>query len=109
MTKKRFPLKTSLALACASTLLFVAASAHSYATTMSSNYEEGTLLETGDTVSDVLSYVHFDPDQLQQTIQQAAEEAVKAGHMSTEQCDALIKAYQEGLRGYTYFESPSKD
>ena len=64
--------------------------------------------ETGDTVSDVLSYVHFDADQLQQTIQHAADEAVSAGHMSTDQSDALIRAYQEGLRGYTYFESPSE-
>ena len=47
----RSTLKSGLAWALASAVLFVAAIAHSYATTMSSNYEEGTLLETGDTVT----------------------------------------------------------
>lgn len=64
--------------------------------------------ETGDTVSDVLSYVHFSAEQLQQTIHQAANEALKTGRMSADQHDLLVKTYDEGLQGYTYFESPSK-
>ena len=55
MTKKRFPLKTSLALALASLVFLSASLAHSFATTISSNYVSGTLLETGDTVS----YTHL--------------------------------------------------
>ena len=47
----RSTLKTGLAWAFASAVLLVAASAHSFATTLSSNYEEGTLLVTGDTVT----------------------------------------------------------
>ena len=56
MTKKRFPLKTSLALALASLVFLSASLAHSFATTISSNYvSKSAGLQAGDTVTVTMS------------------------------------------------------
>ena len=59
----------------------------------------------GDTVSEVLSYVEYDPKRLLEKFKARAERAVK-DHVSTlEELKELVSTYRESLRGYTYYES----
>ncbi len=58
----------------------------------------------GDTVDRVLSYVEYDTEHIAQRIRKTAEHAVKAGHISANQKDLVLKAYDDGMQGYTYFE-----
>ena len=58
----------------------------------------------GDRVSEVLSYVEYDRSELLRRVRQAAERAVRAGRLSLEQSAAFMRAYEEGLSGYTYLE-----
>ncbi|MHC4452130.1 MAG: biosynthetic arginine decarboxylase, partial [Planctomycetota bacterium] len=57
---------------------------------------------TGDTVSEVLSYVEFDRRDLVAKVRQACEAAVRAGKMTTRETRTLLRRYEEGLNGYTY-------
>ncbi len=59
----------------------------------------------GDTVSDVLSYVEFDPKDLTVHFRSLAEQAVRDGRITAEQRKVVMNAYREGMRGYTYFEA----
>lgn len=59
----------------------------------------------GDTVSEVLSYVEYEPKRLLEKFKARAERAVK-DHVSTlEELKELVSTYRESLRGYTYYES----
>lgn len=58
----------------------------------------------GDTVSDVLSYVEYEPKELLAQFRRNAELAVQNGTISPNQRRAIVEAYAAGLRGYTYFE-----
>jgi arginine decarboxylase len=69
--------------------------------------EEGYRLEQvveGDRVSDVLSYVEYDLPELVRRVRQAAERAVRGGRFTFEQSASFMRAYEEGLSGYTYLE-----
>jgi arginine decarboxylase len=68
--------------------------------------EEYTIdhIETGDTVSEVLNYVHFDPSTLVAGVAQAATKVVNQGEMTPADKEVLLNGYREGLKGYTYFE-----
>ncbi|MDE5832206.1 MAG: biosynthetic arginine decarboxylase [Desulfovibrio sp.] len=58
----------------------------------------------GDSVADVLSYVEYDPRRIMEDLRVAAERAVRDGRISpSERFDAL-RTFEDGLRGYTYFE-----
>jgi arginine decarboxylase len=59
---------------------------------------------TGDTVSDVLKYVSYDRDDLVARVRRAAEKALRAGKITFEESRQLLRAYEEGLSGYTYLE-----
>ncbi|AEV30675.1 arginine decarboxylase, biosynthetic [Sphaerochaeta pleomorpha str. Grapes] len=63
----------------------------------------------GDTVADVLSYVEYDPKQLEAKIRTKAERAVQDGLITTQQRRKIISAYTAGLRGYTYYETDQED
>ncbi|MFA6784436.1 MAG: biosynthetic arginine decarboxylase [Sphaerochaeta sp.] len=63
----------------------------------------------GDTVSDVLSYVEYDPKQLESMIRTKAEKAVQEGRITAQQRRKIISAYTAGLRGYTYYETDQED
>ncbi len=71
-------------------------------------YEDGTydfVREIdGDSVSDVLSYVEYDPKTLLGNFRSIAEQAVKDGYISPAERREIIKKYEDGLSGYTYFE-----
>ena len=58
----------------------------------------------GDTASDVLSYVEFEPKKMIMNFQSAAEKAVKKGLLTPAERRRVVEAYEHGMSGYTYFE-----
>lgn len=58
----------------------------------------------GDSVSDVLSYVEFDPKAMLVSFREKAEEAVRAGLITASERKEIMRAYDNGMRGYTYYE-----
>lgn len=59
----------------------------------------------GDTVGEVLDYVEYDPKDLARRFRILAEDAVVKKRITAKERFAIMEAYEEGLRGYTYFES----
>jgi len=58
----------------------------------------------GDTVADVLSYVEYDPRQMLTSFRETAEEAIREKRITVKERTEIVKAYSQGLSGYTYFE-----
>ena len=58
----------------------------------------------GDTVGDVLSYVEYRPERLMEQFRSLAEDAVKGKRITPAERREILAAYDNGLRGYTYFE-----
>jgi len=58
----------------------------------------------GDSVSDVLTYVEFDPKDMLVNFRETAEEAIREGLISVSDRRDIMRAYDNGLRGYTYYE-----
>ena len=58
----------------------------------------------GDSVADVLSYVEFDPKDMLVRFRQTAEDAIRDGLISVADRREIMRAYDNGLRGYTYYE-----
>jgi arginine decarboxylase len=58
----------------------------------------------GDSVSEVLSYLEYDPRELSQAIRRDCERAVRADRLSVAESRAILEAYDEGLKGSTYLE-----
>lgn len=58
----------------------------------------------GDSVSDVLSYVEFDTKFMLELFRKKAEKAVIDGLISASERKEIMQAYDNGLRGYTYYE-----
>lgn len=58
----------------------------------------------GDSVSDILAYVEYDPHRVLVGIRKSAERAVRENRISPAQRYKLMQAFEDGLRGYTYFE-----
>lgn len=59
----------------------------------------------GDTVAEVLSYVEYDTKEMARRFRALAEAAVVKKRISPKERFAITEAYENGLRGYTYFES----
>ena len=59
----------------------------------------------GDTVADVLSYVEYDTKEMVRRFRMLAEDAVVKKRISPKERHHIMEAYEEGMRGYTYFES----
>lgn len=59
----------------------------------------------GDTVEDVLSYVEYDTKDMRVRYRKAAEIAVKEGRITAAERREILQSYENGLRGYTYYES----
>ncbi|MEA2108137.1 MAG: biosynthetic arginine decarboxylase [Pseudomonadota bacterium] len=59
----------------------------------------------GDSVADVLSIVEYDTKAIVVNFREAAERAVRKGLITPQERQQIMKAYQAGLRGYTYIES----
>ncbi len=58
----------------------------------------------GDSVSDVLSYVEYQPNNLLARFRETAERAVRSGKITPQERRHLVNAFETGLRGYTYYE-----
>ncbi|MBL9116515.1 MAG: biosynthetic arginine decarboxylase [Verrucomicrobiaceae bacterium] len=61
--------------------------------------------QEGDTVSEVLSYVEYDPKVLVTKFRELAESAVTQKRITATERKEIMAAFEEGLRGYTYFET----
>jgi arginine decarboxylase len=58
----------------------------------------------GDSVADVLSYVEYDPKNMMKRIRKLAEEAVCGDTITARDRRDIMEAFENGMRGYTYFE-----
>ncbi len=58
----------------------------------------------GDSVNDVLSYVEYDPKLLLQEFRNRVDQALKDEMINLKMRRKIVEAYENGLRGYTYFE-----
>ena len=59
----------------------------------------------GDSVSEVLRYVGYDPASMVEAVRHQAERAVQTGKLTNQQVKTLMQHYEESLRGYTYLTS----
>lgn len=58
----------------------------------------------GDTISDVLSYVEYDPKDILLNYRNTAERAVRDGRVSARERQQIVKTFTASLQGYTYYE-----
>ncbi len=58
----------------------------------------------GDTVTEVLNYVSYNRDDLVAKLRKLAEAALRAGRITLDESRHLLRAYENGLSGYTYLE-----
>jgi arginine decarboxylase len=58
----------------------------------------------GDTVADVLSYVEYEPKNMTKQFRAIAEQAVQENLITPRERKEIMGMYEEGLRGYPYFE-----
>jgi len=61
-------------------------------------------VEPGDTVAEVLKYVCYKKDDLVARVRRATEAALRSGKITLEESRRMLRAYEEGLAGYTYLE-----
>ncbi|HEY0839507.1 MAG TPA: biosynthetic arginine decarboxylase, partial [Vulgatibacter sp.] len=61
-------------------------------------------VEPGDTVTEVLKYVSYNKEDLVAKLRRSAEQALRAGKLTLDESRYLLRAYEEGLSGYTYLE-----
>ena len=64
---------------------------------------------SGDSISDVLRYVEYEPDRLYEQFRELAESAVRDNRISLKQRQRMLSLYSESLRGLTYFEKHLND
>jgi arginine decarboxylase len=58
----------------------------------------------GDTVTEVLNYVSFNKDDMVAKVRKSTEVALRNGRITLDESRQLLRAYEEGLSGYTYLE-----
>ena len=58
----------------------------------------------GDTVREVLSYVHFDVEDLRRSFRRSVEAAIEAEGIDVSEATRLRRFFEHGLEGYTYLE-----
>lgn len=61
-------------------------------------------LVRGDRCSDVLDYVHYDPERLYPRLERDCERAVREGELTVAERRSLLEFYESALGGYTYLE-----
>ncbi len=59
----------------------------------------------GDSVSQVLRYVGYNPESMVEAVRHQTERAVAGGKLTNQQVKTLMQHYEESLRGYTYLTS----
>jgi arginine decarboxylase len=77
---------------------------------MSLDVDHGYRIEAvveGDSVTEVLSYVQYDRQELVGKLRVAAENAVRTGALTLEESALFRKRFEDGLAGYTYlYDAP---
>ncbi len=58
----------------------------------------------GDTIADVLSYVEFDPKEMQVKFRDTVEKAVREGSITARERQQIINTFNASMQGYTYYE-----
>lgn len=58
----------------------------------------------GDSVSDVLTYVEYDIKAMKNRLKNLAEDSIQNGFINIKDRKKILESFDEGLRGYTYFE-----
>lgn len=58
----------------------------------------------GDSVADILSYVEYDVKALKERIKKFAEDSIQQGFIKVKDRKVILRMFDEGLRGYSYFE-----
>lgn len=58
----------------------------------------------GDTIADVLSYVEYQPKEMERRYRNTAEQAVKDGRITARERQKMIKTFSASMQGYTYYE-----
>lgn len=58
----------------------------------------------GDSIADVLSYVEYNPKQMEEQFRSKAEAAVREGRINVGMRQQMLNAFRDSLSGYTYFE-----
>jgi arginine decarboxylase len=58
----------------------------------------------GDSVADVLSYVEYDVKSIKKRMKDFAEDSIRQGFITVKERKVILSSFDEGLRGYTYFE-----
>ncbi|MGQ0507756.1 MAG: biosynthetic arginine decarboxylase [Myxococcaceae bacterium] len=58
----------------------------------------------GDTVTEVLNYVAYNRDDLVHRMRKFTEDALRKGRITLDEARQLLRAYEDGLAGYTYLE-----
>lgn len=58
----------------------------------------------GDSVADVLSYVEYDVKAIKKRMKDFAEDSIRQGFITVQERKEILKSFNEGLAGYTYFE-----
>ncbi len=59
---------------------------------------------TGDTIADVLRYVHYSPDDLMRKLRHNVETALRKKTITLEESRQLIDRFRAGMASYTYLE-----
>lgn len=60
--------------------------------------------QEGDTISQVLSYVEYDPSDCVAAFRKIVDEAISAGTLNAAERRLIIGAYRDSINGYTYYE-----
>jgi arginine decarboxylase len=58
----------------------------------------------GDTVTNVLKYVSYNPEELVARLRRSTEESIRNKRMTFEEARQLLRSYEAGMFGYTYLE-----
>jgi len=66
-------------------------------------YEVAQELE-GDSVADVLEYVEYDVKAMKNRLKALAEDSIKKEFITPKERKQILDSFNEGLRGYTYYE-----
>ncbi len=61
--------------------------------------------QEGDTISEVLSYVEYEPKDIINRFKRIVEDAVRSRDLSLSERKQLIQSFKESISGYTYFEN----
>ncbi|MCT7949307.1 biosynthetic arginine decarboxylase [Ancylothrix sp. C2] len=59
----------------------------------------------GDTMTQVMNYVEYDPEDLIESMRQQTEQALQDKRITIEESQLLLQNYERGLTGYTYLSS----